>query len=64
MQFYLIKKWLYAVMKNETEVMAEIGGIKDFLKESIDKYFHPQEIKRKNYQKIEIKTCEDSPVFF
>lgn len=47
----------------ESEMTINIEEAKNFMKKCVDKYFHPKETKRKNYQRIELKTCEDSPVF-
>lgn len=50
-------------MKNDFQIRMDIDGLKDFLKRCVDKYFQPQEIKKKNYQKVKIRTCDDGPVF-
>lgn len=50
-------------MITESETILSIEEAKNFMKECVDRYFHPKETKRKNYQRIELKTCEDSPVF-
>lgn len=50
-------------MINMSDMYLEIEEAKAFMKRSIDKFYHLKETKRKNYQKIELKTCEDSPVF-
>lgn len=46
----------------ESDIRIDIEGAKEIMKKGIDEFYREKEIKRKNYQKIEIKTCKDSPV--
>ncbi len=50
-------------MMNESETYLSIEEVKQVISESVDKAFHTREMGKRNYQQIEIKTCEDSPVF-
>ena len=49
-------------MKNKSEVLLDIEDMKTFMKDCVNRFYHRQEMDRKNYQKIEIKTCENNPI--
>lgn len=50
-------------MMNEAEVLLSIEEVKNIIERSVRGVFHPKEQERRSYQKVEIKTCESSPVF-